>query len=116
MTKEATKREGLEITLRKFDKSCKGPNDYIELLVVFLRAIKPDNGLAWSEVEEIIETITTEREALNMKDSPLDMYSVLQGKKQLIGEIDQWMNVGHSMQESVYQLKKMYFNTVEEFK
>lgn len=112
MTKEATKKEALEITLRKFEKSVKGPNDYMELFVVVFRVLRPDNSLSWNEIYEIITTMISERESLTMKDAPLDLYSLLQGKKQLIGEIDQLMSVGHSMQESVYQLKKMYFNSV----
>lgn len=61
MCRQATKKEALEITLRKFEKSPKGENDYIELFVVFKHATKGKDGLSQSEVEEIIKHMIAER-------------------------------------------------------
>jgi hypothetical protein len=62
-----SKREGLEITLAKFDKSVKGVNDYIELLVVANRALRPADGMIWEEVEEVINQMINKREG-NLSD------------------------------------------------
>jgi hypothetical protein len=56
------KDESLEVVLRKFEKSKKGQHDYMELFVVFFRCIRPDNGLTWERIEEIIVKVLSERE------------------------------------------------------
>lgn len=60
-----SKKEKLEVTLKKFEESLKGVNDYMELFMVFRNVISHDSGLLWSEVEEVIKNILEEREVIN---------------------------------------------------
>jgi hypothetical protein len=55
MVKQVSKKEGLEITIKKFESSKRTENDYLELFLVFMKAIRPDNGLTWSQVEEVVK-------------------------------------------------------------
>lgn len=45
-----------------------------------------------------------------LSDMPLDLYSVLQGKKQIISEIDDLQRHGYLLEEILSHLKRMYFN------
>jgi hypothetical protein len=50
-----TKQEKLKKALEKFIESEKSSKDYIDLFVEFHYSIRPDNGLIWSQVEEILK-------------------------------------------------------------
>lgn len=51
------KKEALRKAVTEFNKSEKTTADYMGLIYVSNFALKPDNGLVWSEVQSIISEV-----------------------------------------------------------
>lgn len=49
------KEAWLEEAIKNFKNSSQNVDEYMELFYVFHRCIKPDSGLVWSQVKEVVD-------------------------------------------------------------